>query len=88
MGTITIRRVPDEQIAKIKEIAARNNRSMEAEARSILEEYTAQYVSHAIVSNADLVQEMWDLLNEEGLAPEEDLTPPRDVYMRPVDLGE
>lgn len=88
MGTITIRRVPDEQIAKIKEIAARNNRSMEAEARSILEEYTAQYVSHEIVSNADLVQEMWDLLNGEGLAPEEDLTPSRDTYMRPVDLGE
>ncbi|KAB8294363.1 FitA-like ribbon-helix-helix domain-containing protein [Bifidobacterium avesanii] len=87
MGTITIRKVPDEQIQLLKDVAAKNNRSMEAEARSILEEYTAQYVSQKIMSSTDLMAEMQRLLDGEGLDPNEELTPPRDPYMRPVDLG-
>ena len=86
-NTLTIRRLSDENIAALKRAAAENNRSMEAQARSVLEDYLAQYTSHRILSNADLVQEMWQLLDGEGLGPDEDLVPPRDTTMRPVDLG-
>ncbi|GAB3751575.1 FitA-like ribbon-helix-helix domain-containing protein [Microlunatus parietis] len=38
MSTITVRNLPEATRRALKERAARNNRSMEAEARSILEE--------------------------------------------------
>lgn len=90
MATITLRKVPDECVAVLKQAAQDNNRSMEAEIRSVLEEHTAQYVAHHIMSNADLVQEMWRLLDGEGLGEDEDLVPPRNTYdtePRPVDFG-
>lgn len=87
-NTITIRKMSDENIAALKRAAAENNRSMEAQARSVLEDYLAQYVSRRILTSADLVAEMQRLLDGQGLGPDEDLVPPRDTYMRPVDLGE
>ncbi|MGH9413219.1 MAG: FitA-like ribbon-helix-helix domain-containing protein [Terriglobales bacterium] len=36
MATITIRKIPDETVKVIKEVAARNGRSMEEELRSFL----------------------------------------------------
>lgn len=86
-NTITIRKMSDENIAALKRAAAENNRSMEAQARSVLEDYLAQYTSHRILTSADLVAEMQRLLDGEGLGPDEDLVPPRDTTMRPVDLG-
>ncbi|MGC4110117.1 MAG: Arc family DNA-binding protein [Nocardioides sp.] len=38
MATLTVRDVPDETRQALKELAARHNRSMEAEVRRILEE--------------------------------------------------
>ncbi len=38
MATLTIRKIPDEQIQQLKEVAEKNNRSMESQVRSILEE--------------------------------------------------
>ena len=37
MATLTIRKIPDEQIQQLKEVAEKNNRSMESQVRSILE---------------------------------------------------
>ena len=41
MATLTIRKIPDEQIQQLKEVAEKNNRSMESQVRSILEEWLA-----------------------------------------------
>ena len=38
MATLTIRKIPDEQIQQLKEVAEKKNRSMESQVRSILEE--------------------------------------------------
>ncbi|KAB7788192.1 FitA-like ribbon-helix-helix domain-containing protein [Bifidobacterium cebidarum] len=91
MATITLRKVPDECVEILKKAAKNNNRSMEAEAKSVLEEFTAQYAAHKIVTNADLVQEMWRLLDGHGLDEDEELVPPRNTYdtePRPVDFGD
>ncbi|KAB7790422.1 FitA-like ribbon-helix-helix domain-containing protein [Bifidobacterium leontopitheci] len=87
-NTITIRKMSDEDVSKLKEVAASNHRSMEAQARSILEEYLAGYVAHKIMTTGDLIAEMHRLLEGEGLGPDEDLVPPRDTYMRPVDFDD
>lgn len=90
MGTLTIRKVPDEVINTLKETAARHNRSTEAEVRSVLEDFTATYAARAITTTTDLVAEMERLLEEEGLDDGEELTPDRHTYdtaPRPVDLG-
>lgn len=42
MATITIRRVPDAIVARIKELAARRGRSMEEELRDLLAQRYAQ----------------------------------------------
>ena len=44
-------------------------------------------LAHDIMSNSDLVQEMWDLLGDESLQPGEELAPPRTDDARPIDLG-
>ncbi|MCH3973743.1 MULTISPECIES: FitA-like ribbon-helix-helix domain-containing protein [Bifidobacterium] len=91
MATLTLRKVPDECVAVLKQAAQDNNRSMESEVRSVLEEYTAQYITHHVVSNADLVQEMWCLLDGDGLDEDEELVPPRNTYdvePRPIDFGD
>ena len=46
MATLTIRKIPDEQIQQLKEVAEKNNRSMESQVRSILEEWLAGTVAH------------------------------------------
>lgn len=43
MATLTIRKIPDEQIQQLKEVAEKNNRSMESQVRSILEEWLARW---------------------------------------------
>lgn len=45
MATLTIRKIPDEQIQQLKEVAEKNNRSMESQVRSILEEWLAGTVA-------------------------------------------
>ena len=87
MGTLTIRKVDDGTIADLKAKAKANNRSTEAEVRSLLEDYTAQLAAQRIMSNSDLVRQMWDLLGDTELDADENLTPPRESYdadVRPV----
>lgn len=89
-GTITVRKVPAECMDALKKMAKDNNRSMEAEVRSLLEDCTTEYLAHRITTNADLVEEMWRILDGNGLGPDEELCPPRNTYdfgPRPVDLG-
>ena len=90
-NTLTIRRLPDECVATLKQAAKDNNRSMEAEVRSILEEFTAEWLAHQVTTSADLVEEMERLLGGEGLDGDEQLCPPRNAYdhgPRPVDFGD
>ena len=88
-NTLTIRRLSDECVATLKQAAKDNNRSMEAEVRSILEEFTAEWLAHQVTTSADLVEEMERLLGGEGLDGDEQLCPPRNAYdhgPRPVDF--
>ena len=48
MATLTIRKIPDEQIQQLKEVAEKNNRSIESQVRSILEEWLSGKVAHEI----------------------------------------
>ena len=45
MATLTVRKLSDDVIAKLKELARRNKRSMEQEVRAILEEKVADRMS-------------------------------------------
>ena len=58
MATLTIRKIPDEQIQQLKEVAEKNNRSMESQVRSILEEWLAFY---------DEIREFMKNMDFEGL---------------------
>ncbi len=53
MASITIRRLDDDVLARLKQSAHDHGRSTEAEVRSILEDYTAGYVAHGIVTAGD-----------------------------------
>ena len=79
-NTLTIRRLSDECMATLKQAAKGNNRSMEAEVRSILEEFTAEWLAHQLTTSTDLVEEMERLLGGEGLNGDEQLCPPRNTY--------
>ena len=87
MATLTIRRLDDKVVEDFKRIAKKNNRSAEAQARSLIEDFTADVLAHDIMSNSDLVQEMWDLLGDESLQSDEELAPPRTDDARPIELG-
>ena len=83
----TMNAVRDAAFEDFKRIAKKNNRSAEAQARSLIEDFTAGVLAHDIMSNSDLVQEMWDLLGDESLQPGEELAPPRTDDALPIDLG-
>lgn len=87
MATLTIRKLDDKVVEDFKRIAKKNNRSAEAQARSLIEDFTAGVLAHDIMSNSDLVQEMWDLLGDESLQSDEELAPPRTDDARPIELG-
>lgn len=91
MATLTIRKLDDEVMEQFKEIARRHNRSAEAEARSLLEEFTAEHIARRIMTSTDLVAQMQQLLDGEGLDDHENLVPERNTYdhaPRPVILGD
>lgn len=98
MKSMVVRQIPDETMARIKERAQRNNRSAEAEVRSILEEVTAEVVSESIekkerqesLQNPDpnnWVYQMWRALDGEHVDDASELAPERTDCGRPVDLG-
>ncbi|WEV63807.1 hypothetical protein [Bifidobacterium sp. ESL0732] len=76
MGTLTIRNVPDEQISILKQAAKTNNRSMEAEIRSHVEQWTAAWVAHKAMSSTNLSEELQTyLLGEQSHATDNDVSP-------------
>ena len=75
MATLTIRKLDDKVVEDFKRIAKKNNR------------FTAGVLAHDIMTNSDLVQEMWDLLGDESLQADEELAPPRTDDARPIELG-
>ncbi|MCH9275420.1 DNA-binding protein [Bifidobacterium amazonense] len=67
MGTLTIRRIDDDVLRKFKEIAKRNNRSAEAEARSLLEEITAEYAIRYEMEHHNFFDRLREFMEEEGV---------------------
>ena len=67
MATLTIRKIPDEQIQQLKEVAEKNNRSMESQVRSILEEWLAGTVAHEITRKTNFYDEFMKNMDFEGL---------------------
>jgi predicted transcriptional regulator len=81
MATITIRKLSDETQRALKRRAAANNRSMEAEARAVLEEHVApQPFIESWLADAETFRNVPD----DGSA--EDFTVPPRATPRPVDL--
>ena len=58
MASITIRRLDDDVLARLKQSAHDHGRSTEAEVRSILEDYTAGYVAHDMVTAGDFFSQI------------------------------
>ena len=80
-GTITVRRVPADCIARLKETAKRHNRSMESEVRSVLEDYTAGVLARHEIRTTNFYERLRTFMDEEsieGFTEEEFPTPARD----------
>ena len=58
MGQLLVRNVPEEAITALKRQAARNGRSMEAEARELLKELAASQPKPDWLAEADRLREM------------------------------
>jgi plasmid stability protein len=85
MATITIRRLSEEVRRALKRRAAENHRSMEAEAREVLEQAVARHrFVHSWLAAAERVRALGP---EPGGQPAEDLDLPARSAPRPVDLG-
>ncbi|PJM74057.1 DNA-binding protein [Bifidobacterium primatium] len=84
MATITIRKVDDGRIALLKREAEENNRSMESQARSIIEDHLAAYVAKRTMNAADFVAEMRELLDGEYIEGDEFDVRDRQDYGRPL----
>ena len=67
MATLTIRKIPDEQIQQLKEVAEKNNRSMESQVRSILEEWLAGTVAHEITRKTNFYDEIREFMKSMDL---------------------
>jgi plasmid stability protein len=59
MATLTIRNLPDDVVKRLKEVAARNKRSMEQEVRELLQE---KYAKRAEILRR--IRESWKTLPE------------------------
>lgn len=93
MGTLTIRKVPDEQIERIKEIASQENRSMESQVRSALEEWLAARTAKEVARKTNFALELRRMMTQEGCEgfdEEEFHIPSRDEQpdRPPVTFGE
>lgn len=82
MGTMTIRKLDDDTIERFKAIASSNHRSAEAEARSLIEDFTAgRIVRHDMQTSNfyDRVREFMDHNDIEGLTDSELPLPDRNA---------
>ena len=75
MATLTIRKIPDEQIQQLKEVAEKNNRSMESQVRSILEEWLAGTVAHEITRKTNFYDEIREFMKNMDLRTRQGGTP-------------
>ena len=79
MATLTIRKLDDKVVEDFKRIAKKNNRSAE-------EDFTAGVLAHDIMSGADLVREMRELLDGEYIEGDEFDVRDRTDFGRPIEL--
>lgn len=86
--TLTIRKVPVECVDVLKQAARENNRSMESQVKSVLEEWTAGYVAHEEMSNSDLLDKMRELLDGEYIEGDEFDVRDHADYGRPLPFGD
>ena len=80
MATLTIRKIPDEQIQQLKEVAEKINRSMESPVRCILEEWLAGTVAHEMTRKTnfyDEIREFMEKIDFDGLEEGEIPAPER-----------
>ena len=87
MATLTIRRLDDKVVEDFKRIAKKNNRSAEAQARSLIEDFTAGVLAHDIMSNSDFGAGDVGPARRRILQSDEELAPPRTDDARPIELG-
>ncbi len=87
MASITVRRLDDSVMERLKQSAQNHGRSTEAEVRSILEDYTAGYVAHGIVTAGDFFAQIRADLDG-GLQDGELETPRCDDGPRPADISD
>ncbi|MBM6699235.1 hypothetical protein H7U32_02600 [Bifidobacterium pullorum subsp. saeculare] len=85
MGTLTIRRLDDQIIERLKDEARAHGRSMEAEVRSILEGHTAAFIAHEEMTVGDFFDRIRTALDG-GLRDNELEQPARNDAPRQVDL--
>ena len=82
--SLLIRKLPDEVKETLAEAARANGRSTEAQARSVLEEFTASWVAHKM-ADADFFDRIRDELLDGGIDESEFQPMPRAKDdMRPV----
>lgn len=87
MASITVRRLDDSVMERLRQSAQSHGRSTEAEVRSILEDYTAGYVAHGIVTAGDFFAQIRADLDG-GLQDGELEIPKRGGSPRPVDISD
>lgn len=93
MATLTIRRLDDEVVDKLKYIAKEHNRSAEAEVRSILEDYTAGLLVQREIETTGFYAQLREFMKHEGIegfTEDEFHIPDRaaDVQRPPIDLDD
>lgn len=86
--SLLIRQLPDEVKERLAQIAKENGRSTEAQARSVLEEFTASRVAHAM-TDAEFFERIRMELLDGGIDEDEFQPMPRNhnERPRPVDFG-
>lgn len=80
--SLLIRKLPDEVKDALSEAAKANGRSTEAQARSVLEEFTASWVAHQL-SDADFFERIRRELLDGGIDDDEFKPLPRDPHAQP-----
>ncbi|MCO6558703.1 MAG: hypothetical protein J6575_04640 [Bifidobacterium sp.] len=67
MGSLLIRDINDESLAKLKKIAKKQHRSTEAEARSLVEDFTAGLLVSHEVEETNFYDELRAYMEKEGI---------------------
>ncbi|MBW3087471.1 DNA-binding protein [Bifidobacterium sp. 82T24] len=81
MGTMTIRRLDDDVIEQFKTVAKANNRSAEAEARSLIEDYIAGRLVQRDMEDTNFYDRVRSFMGQhdiEGFTEEEFSVPERE----------